>query len=90
MPACLLAPLPLSHTSRYAATTSFDFAAFLFVAVYYNRVGSSAGSLSDLTSRQVIPLDYLLCLIALFALLVLDRVAYTLGSPLFKALLHTG
>ena len=36
----------------------------------------------------MVPLGYLLTLMLLFLLLVLDRLAYTLGSPLGKALLH--
>lgn len=45
---------------------------------------------ADITLRRVIPLDYLLSLMLLFSFLVADRLAYTLGSPLFKALLHLG
>ena len=36
------------------------------------------------------PLGYLLCLMLLFLLLVLDRVCYTVASPLGKAVLHLG
>lgn len=36
-----------------------------------------------------LPAD-LATLLVVFSLLVLDRVAYTLGSPLLKAVLHTG
>ena len=45
-----------------------------------------AAPLADIAARQAIPLDYLLVLMALFGILVLDRLAYTLGAPLFKAL----
>jgi len=37
-----------------------------------------------------VPLGYLLALMLLFSLLVMDRLAYVLGSPLFKAVLHLG
>ena len=43
---------------------------------------------AEITSGNVVPLGYLLTLMLLFLLLVLDRLAYTLGSPLGKALLH--
>ncbi|PRW58918.1 piezo-type mechanosensitive ion channel-like protein isoform X1 [Chlorella sorokiniana] len=87
--------LAVEHFSRepqdwYAATTLLDFVAWILVILWYNRVVSSAGSLSDITSKHVIPLQYLATLLIVFALLVLDRVAYTLGSPLLKAALHTG
>lgn len=45
---------------------------------------------ADITSRSVIPLQYLLTLLVVFGLLVFDRLAYTLGSPLFKSALHLG
>ena len=41
------------------------------------------------TGYALLPAD-LATLLIVFALLVLDRVAYTLGSPLLKAALHTG
>ncbi len=34
------------------------------------------------------PLGYLVTLITLFMLIVLDRLFYTVGSPLGKAMLH--
>lgn len=43
---------------------------------------------AEITNEHVVPLGYLLTLILLFMLIVLDRVVYTLGSPLGKALLH--
>ena len=45
---------------------------------------NSARSLQDISDERVVPLDYLLSLIVLFMFLVLDRVFYTLGSPLGK------
>lgn len=72
----------------YAATAALDILAFLFVAVYYNRVVSGAGSLSEITSQHVVPLGYLIILMTLFMFVVLDRVVYTLGSAVGKAALH--
>ncbi len=45
---------------------------------------------AEITSEHVVPLDYLLTVMLLFMLLVADRVFYTVGSPLGKALLHLG
>jgi hypothetical protein len=45
-------------------------------------------SAAEITSQHVVPLGYLLTLITLFLFLVLDRVAYTLGSPAGKAAAH--
>lgn len=45
---------------------------------------------AEITSEHVVPLDYLLTILLLFLLLVADRVAYSIGSPLGKALLHLG
>ena len=72
----------------YAATAALDILAFLFVAVYYNRVVSGAGSISEITSQHVVPLGYLIILITLFMFVVMDRVVYTLGSAAGKAALH--
>lgn len=44
----------------------------------------------EITNDHVVPLGYLLTLMLLFLLLVLDRLAYTLGSPAGKAALHVG
>jgi hypothetical protein len=83
------------HFSRnahdwYAATAFLDILAFLYVAMYYNKVVSgAAGSLSDITTEHVVPLGYLLTLMTLFMFIVLDRVAYTLGSSAGKTALHT-
>ena len=46
--------------------------------------------LADITNEHVVPLGYLLTLMLLFLLMVFDRLFYTLGSPLGKALLHLG
>ena len=43
---------------------------------------------AEITTEHVVPLGYLLCLMLLFLLLVLDRVCYTVASPLGKAVLH--
>ena len=45
---------------------------------------------AEITNEHVVPLGYLLTLMLLFMLIVLDRLAYTLGSPAGKALLHVG
>lgn len=45
---------------------------------------------ADITTAQVIPLGFLVALMVLFGCLVADRVAYTLGSPALKAVLHLG
>lgn len=71
----------------YAATAAVDFITFLYVVVFYQSIVNSARSLQDISDERVVPLDYLLSLIVLFMFLVLDRVFYTLGSPLGKALL---
>ncbi len=56
-------------------------------------LAASAQNCVALTDRNagyaLLPAD-LATLLIVFALLVLDRVAYTLGSPLLKAALHTG
>jgi hypothetical protein len=72
----------------YALTSIFDILAFIFVAVYYNKVVQAAGSLSEITSQHVVPLGYLLTLITLFMFIVMDRVVYTLGHAAGKAALH--
>jgi len=72
----------------YALTSIFDILAFIFVAVYYNKVVQAAGSLSEITSQHVVPLGYLLTLITLFMFIVMDRVVYTLGNAAGKAALH--
>eukprot|EP00887_Chlorella_sp_A99_P004668 scaffold4.g4668.t1 len=74
----------------YALTVLFDFLAFVYVALFYNHVVTSARSISEITNEHVVPLGYLLTLILLFLLLVLDRLVYTLGSPAGKAALHVG
>lgn len=43
---------------------------------------------ADITSQHIVPLGYLLTLITLFMFIVFDRVAYTIGSPLAKSILH--
>ena len=45
--------------------------------------------ITPIASTPSLPAD-LATLLVVFSLLVLDRVAYTLGSPLLKAVLHTG
>ncbi len=72
----------------YALTAVLDILAFIFVAVYYNRVVQAAGSLSEITSQHVVPLGYLLTLITLFMFIVMDRVVYTLGNAAGKVALH--
>lgn len=72
----------------YALTSIFDILAFIFVAVYYNKVVQAAGSLSEITSQHVVPLGYLLTLMTLFMFIVMDRVVYTLGNAAGKAALH--
>ncbi len=45
----------------------------------------SARTLADISDERVVPVDYLGALIALFMLMVLDRLSYTLGAHLGKA-----
>ncbi|KAL6770350.1 hypothetical protein ACKKBG_A34605 [Auxenochlorella protothecoides x Auxenochlorella symbiontica] len=85
--------LAAEHHSRqsrdwYAITAAIDFVAFIYVALFYNKVVASARSLSEITNEHVVPLGYLVTLITLFMLIVLDRLFYTVGSPLGKAMLH--
>lgn len=74
---------------RYAATAFVDFLSFVYVALFYNHVEAETQSLSEITYEHVVPFKYLVTLIVLFMLIVLDRLFYTLGSPLGKALLHS-
>lgn len=53
-------------------------------------VMSSARSLADLTDEKQLPWDYLTALLLLFVITVVDRVVYSLGSHLGKALLLLG
>ncbi|KAA6417866.1 MAG: hypothetical protein FRX49_12164, partial [Trebouxia sp. A1-2] len=76
-----------TETDYYAATVALDFLSFAFVALFYQSVMSSAQSLSDITDERVVPVDYLGVLILLFLFMVLDRLFYTLGLHLGKALL---
>ncbi len=43
-----------------------------------------------MTNEHMVPLGYLLTLMTLFMLIILDRVCYTLGTPLGKVILHCG
>jgi hypothetical protein len=51
---------------------------------------SSARSLADLTDEKSLPWDYLTALLLLFVIQVVDRLVYSLGSHLGKALLLLG
>lgn len=73
----------------YMLTVTADFLAFVYAALFYQTVLQSARSLADLTVQQVIPANYLLTLMALFLAIVLDRVCYTIGHHLGKAVLLT-
>ncbi len=46
---------------------------------------ASARTLADISDERVVPVDYLLALIALFLLMVLDRLCYSLGHCAGKA-----
>ncbi len=46
---------------------------------------ASARTLADISDERVVPVDYLLALIALFLLMVLDRLCYSLGNCAGKA-----
>lgn len=72
----------------YAATATLDLLALLYVAVFYNRVVSAAGSISEITSQHAVPIGFLLTLMILFGFVVLDRVVYSLGSTAGKFVLH--
>jgi len=48
-------------------------------------VVASARTLADISDERVVPVDYLLALIALFLLMVLDRLCYSLGNCAGKA-----
>lgn len=81
------------HHSRqsqdwYALTVLFDMIAFIFVALSYNKMVRSPGSIQEITSQHVVPLGYLVTLLILFVFLVLDRLIYTIGSQAGKAVLH--
>ena len=72
----------------YALTVLFDMVAFIFVALSYNKMVRSPGSIQEITSQHVVPLGYLVTLLILFVFLVLDRLIYTIGSQAGKAVLH--
>lgn len=80
------------HATRaqdwYAATVLLDFISFVYIALFFNKVAVKTQSLSEITYEHVVPFKYLVTLIALFMLIILDRLVYTLGTPLGKALLH--
>lgn len=42
---------------------------------------------AEITNEHVVPFGYLVTLMTLFMLIVLDRLFYTVGSPLGKSLL---
>ncbi|CAL8464921.1 g4456 [Coccomyxa elongata] len=71
----------------YAATALVDLLSFIYVAIFYQAVVTSARTLADITDERVVPVDYLGVLMLLFLLLVLDRLFYTLGLHLGKAVL---
>ena len=48
-------------------------------------VVSSARTLADISDERVVPVDYLVALIALFLLMVLDRLVYSRGNCFGKA-----
>lgn len=77
-----------SARDYYAATATLDLLALLYVAFFYNQVVSAAGSISEITSQHAVPIGFLLTLMILFGFVVLDRVAYTLGSAAGKFALH--
>jgi hypothetical protein len=76
----------------YALGAALDLLAFVWVALFWGQVtAGNTRSLAEITNEGgAVPLGYLVALGVLFALLVLDRVAYTVGSALGKALLHCG
>ncbi|KAK9824077.1 hypothetical protein WJX72_007565 [[Myrmecia] bisecta] len=74
----------------YAATLAVDTLAFLYVVLFYQSVVNSARTLADITDERVVPVDFLAVLIILFLFMVLDRLVYTLGNHLGKALLLVG
>jgi len=88
-------PVPIlgvEHHSRpqrdyYSTTAVLDFASFVYLALFYQVVMSSARSLADLTDEKQLPWDYLTALLLLFVIMVVDRLVYSLGSQLGKAML---
>lgn len=72
----------------YALSTSLDMMCFVFVALYYNKMVKASGSIQEITTQHVVPLQYLVTLIILFAFMVLGRVVYTSGSQAGKATIH--
>jgi hypothetical protein len=87
--------LGVEHFSRpqqdyYSITALLDFVSFLYLALFYQVVMSSARSLADITDEKQLPWDYLTALLLLFVIMVVDRLVYSLGSHLGKALLLLG
>lgn len=75
----------------YTATAFLDFLSFIYAAIFYQLVASSARTLYDIADAdRRLPLDYLAALMLLFALMVSERAAYMLGWPAAKAALHVG
>ncbi len=75
----------------YTATAFLDFLSFIYAAIFYQLVASSARTLYDIADvDRRLPLDYLAALMLLFALMVSERAAYMLGWPAAKAALHVG
>ncbi|KAK9863698.1 hypothetical protein WJX84_001768 [Apatococcus fuscideae] len=68
----------------YAATVFVDLVAFVYTVIRYQAIADSTTSLAEIS---VVPLDFLLILLLLFTFMVLDRLAYTLGSHFGKATL---
>lgn len=84
--------LGVEHHSRpqhdyYSITALLDFVSFVYLALFYQVVMSSARSLADLTDEKQLPWDYLTALLLLFVITVVDRLVYSLGSQLGKAML---
>jgi hypothetical protein len=95
VPASPVAVLDVEHHSRpqqdyYSLTALLDFTSFIYLALFYQVVMSSARSLADLTDEKQLPWDYLTALLLLFVIMVVDRLVYSLGSQLGKALLLLG
>jgi hypothetical protein len=87
--------LDVEHHARpqqdyYSLTALLDFTSFIYLALFYQVVMSSARSLADLTDEKQLPWDYLTALLLLFVIMVVDRLVYSLGSQLGKALLLLG
>jgi hypothetical protein len=77
-PACDLLPcqvLGVEHHARqpkdyYSRIAFLDVAAFMYVALFYQVVMSSARTLADITDEKQLPWDYLATLIILFLFMV--------------------